>query len=136
MEVENEDRSARSQRAPEAMEQPDSPCTKGNQATLVLRPAQSLQPNTRSCGSQPANISLDHASCNDTLTSPLGLHGHPLSSPHAVNYDVVLTGIKATPSGWPSASLDTGSGRRQQRQLRGNGDPRPAKNQDHFGAPT
>jgi len=26
--------------------------------------------------------------------------------------DVVLTGVKATPSGWPTASLDPGSGHR------------------------
>ena len=40
-------------------------------ATLVLRPALRSQPNTRSCGNQPAHISLDHASRNDTLTSTL-----------------------------------------------------------------
>ena len=38
-------------------------------ATLVLRPALRSQPNTRSCGNQPAHFSLDHASRNDTLTS-------------------------------------------------------------------
>lgn len=38
-------------------------------ATPVLRPALRSQPNTRSCGNQPAHISLDHASRNDTLTS-------------------------------------------------------------------
>ena len=53
-----------------------------------------LQPNTRSCGNQPAHISLDHASCNDTLTPTLD----PTVLPHAPQQrDDVLTGVKAKP---------------------------------------
>ncbi|MFZ0717275.1 hypothetical protein [Mycobacterium sp.] len=96
-----------------------------------------LQPNTRSCGSQPAHISLDHASYNDTLTSDPGLHGRPLSSPHAVKRDVVLTGVQATPFGWPSASLDPGSGRAVIGGSCAGMEFRVLPNkQDQFGAPT
>ena len=89
-----------------------------------------LQPNTRSCGNQPAHISLDHASFNDTLTSTSDLHGPPFHSRPALKNDDVLTGVKAKPFGWPSASLDPGSGRRPKGQLRGNGNPVLTSNQD------
>ena len=38
----------------------------GPAATLDTRPAVPLPPNIPSCGNQPAYISLDHASSNDT----------------------------------------------------------------------
>ncbi|MEO8748965.1 MAG: hypothetical protein ABI384_01090, partial [Allobranchiibius sp.] len=76
-----------------------------------------LQPNTRSCGNQPAHISLDHASFHDTLDPTADPHGLDQLS-RTPEPDDVLTGIKAKPFGWPTASLDPGSGRRSNRSER------------------
>src|SRR4051812_40677343 len=77
-------------------------------ATLVLRPAVALQPNTRSCGNQPAHVSLDtrvahrHADPARPPRSPT-----PTSAlPHELERGDVLTAVKAKPSGWPTASPD------------------------------
>src|SRR4051812_38641090 len=84
-------------------------------ATLVLRPAVALQPNTRSCGNQPAHVSLDtrvahrHADPARPRRSPT-----PTSAlPHELERGDVLTAVKAKPSGWPTASPDPGSGHRR-----------------------
>ena len=75
------------------MSNPNAP--EGILATPVLRPAQRSSRTHGPAGNQPAHISLDHASCNDTLT-PASPPTGPLPR-NAAQHDVVLAGVKAKP---------------------------------------
>src|SRR3954453_6249436 len=84
-------------------------------ATLVLRPAVTLQPNTRSCGNQPAHVSLDtrvahrHA---DPAPTPTVTNPH-FRAPTRLERGDGLTAVQAKPSGGPTGSPTPGSGHRR-----------------------
>src|SRR3954449_10810429 len=84
-------------------------------ATLVLRPAVALQPNTRSCGNQPAHVSLDtrvahrHADPARPPRSPT-----PTSArPHGSSVAMSSPRSRPSPPGGLRPALTPGSGHRR-----------------------